>query len=294
MVRTSGSVSIECGLGLDGAECNDLRNAIAPPPVGGVAHHLSAAAVVEVDIDIRHGGTFRVEEPLEQQAVLDGVDIGDPQCVGHQRSGGRSAARTDPDVDRACVVDQIGHNQKVGRITLIADDIDLIGRALDIVGGHTCRKAAGQAGIDLMAQPARLRLSLRHREHRHPVARGPHIGVGLHPLGDQQCGVAGLRDLAVPQGTHLGRRLQVVAVAIEFESGRVRERLSGLHTEQRLVVVRGIPGDVMAVVGRQWRDTELATEFQQPVAYPALDGKAVIHQLKEVVLRAEDFAPLGG
>ena len=145
-----------------------------------------------------------------------------------------------------------------------------------------------------MAQPARLRLSLRHREHRHPVARGPHVGVGLHPLGDQQRGVAGLRNLAVPQGTHFGRRLQVVAVAIEFESGRVRERLSGLHTEQRLVVVRGIPGDVMAVVGRQWRDTEFAAEFQQPVAYPALDGKAVIHQLKEVVLRAEDLAPLGG
>ena len=48
-----------------------------PPLVGGVAHHLAAATVVEVDVDIGHRRALGVEEPLEQQAVLDRVDVGD-------------------------------------------------------------------------------------------------------------------------------------------------------------------------------------------------------------------------
>ena len=263
------------------------------PLVRGVAQHLAAATVVEVDVDIGHRRAFGVQEPLEQQPVLDRVDVGDAQRVGDQRSRRRTAARADPDVDRARVVDQVGDDQEVRRVALVADDLDLVLGALDVLVGHPGREPPRQPGVDLVPQPRRLVVAVGHREDRHPVAWRPHVRVGLHPLRDQQRRVAGAGNLVVPQRPHLGGRLEVVAVTVELEAGRVGQRLPGLHAQQRLVVVRRVAGDVVAVVGGQRRDVQLAADLEQALADPALDLDAVVHQLEEVVLRAEDLAPLG-
>ena len=53
-------------------------------------------------------------------------------------------------------------------------------------------------------------------------------------------------------------------------------------------------GDVVAVVGDQRRDPELAADLQQPVADPAFDLEAVFHQFEEEVLFPEDVLPFGG
>ena len=37
--------------------------------------------IVEVDVDIGHPNTFRVEEAFEHQAVLNGVKVGDAHGV---------------------------------------------------------------------------------------------------------------------------------------------------------------------------------------------------------------------
>ncbi len=279
--------------GFDGAEGDDLRDAVGAPLVGGVAHHFAATAVVEVDVDVGRGRAFRVEEPLEQQAVRNGIDVGDAQRVGHQRARRRTAARPHPDVDRPRVVDQVGDDQKVRRETLVADDLDLVLGPVDVVLADAGREAARQPRHHLVVQPARLVVPVGHREDRHPVARRPDLVVGLHPLGDQQGGVAGAGDLVVPDAAHLGGRLQVVAVAVELEPVGVRERLAGLHAQQRLVVVGGVAGDVVAVVGGQRRNAQLAADLEQPVADPLLDGQPVVHQLEAVVVGAEDLAPLG-
>ena len=133
-----------------------------------------------------------------------------------------------------------------------------------------------------------------HREHRHPVPGLPDVVVGLHPLGDKQGGIAGAGHLGVPDLAHLRRGLQVVAVAVELEPGGIRQGLAGLHAQQRLVVVRGLAGDVVTIVGGQGRDAELSADLQQPLAHALLDGQAVVHDLEEVVVRPEDLAPLGG
>ena len=137
-------------------------------------------------------------------------------------------------------------------------------------------------------------MPLGHREHRHPVARRPHVGVGLHPLGDQQRGVAGAGHLVVPDLAHLGSRLQVVAVAVELEPVRIRQRLAGLHAQQRLVIVGGVAGDVVAVVGGQRRNAQRAADLEQTLTDPPFDRQPVVHQLQEIVVGAEDLPPLGG
>ena len=86
-------------LGFNGAEGDHLGHPVLTPLVGGVAHHLAATTVVEVDIDVGCRRTLGVEESLEQQAVRDRVDVGDAQRVGHQRARRRTAPGPHPDVD---------------------------------------------------------------------------------------------------------------------------------------------------------------------------------------------------
>ena len=45
-----------------------------------------SSVVVEVDVDIGHVDTVRVEESLEEEVVFDRVYVGDLQTVGNGRS----------------------------------------------------------------------------------------------------------------------------------------------------------------------------------------------------------------
>lgn len=285
---------LDRGLGLDGAEGDDLRDPIAAPFLGGVADHFTAAAIVEVDIDIGHRDALGVEESLEQQPVRDGVDIGDAHGVGHQRTGGRTTAGADPDADLERVVDQVADDEEVGREAHLADDAELVFGAADVFGRHPVGEAALEATHDLFVQPAGLRLTLGHREDRHPVTVLPHVVVGLHALTDEHGVVAGAGYLGVPDGAHLGGGFEVVAVTVEFEPGGVRQRLAGLNAQQRFVIGGLVFGDVVAVVGGKRRDAELLADVEQALAHPAFDGQAVVHHLQEEVLRPEDLLPLGG
>ena len=48
----------------------------------------------EVDIDIRHGNPFRVQETLKQQAITDRINIRDMQAVGNDASSCTSTSRS--------------------------------------------------------------------------------------------------------------------------------------------------------------------------------------------------------
>ena len=115
--------------------------------------------------------------------------------------------------------------------------------------------------------------------------------VGLDALGDRQGVVAGLGQLA-EQRPHLLGRLDVVARAVEAEA--VGVVLVATHADaQQVVVAVGLVGrDVVRVIGRQQRDVQLPGDVEQATADAQLDVEAVIHQLTEVVLTAEDVLVL--
>ena len=72
------------------------------------------------------------------------------------------------------------------------------------------------------------------------------------------------------------------------------ERAAGCDAQQRRVCLGVLGGDVVRVVGRDDRQAEVVLEPQQALADPGLDLKAVLHQLEEEVLLAEDVLELGG
>ena len=74
----------------------------------------------------------RVEEPLEQQPVRQRVDVGDPQRPGDDRTGRRTAARSDADADLVGVGDEVADDEEVGRETHLDDDVELAVGAIEV------------------------------------------------------------------------------------------------------------------------------------------------------------------
>ena len=103
-----------------------------------------------------------------------------------------------------------------------------------------------------------------------------------------------LPDVAVADRVHLAGRLDVVAGAVELEPALVGHVGAGLDAQQQFLRLGVFLPRVVAVVGDDRRDVQLLRDVEQAVADPRLDLEAVVHQLEEVVLRAEDVAPLGG
>ncbi len=77
---------------LQRAEGDDLRHALVAVAILHVADHALAAVLTEVDVEVRHRDAVGIEEPLEQQVEAQGVEVGDLQGIGDERTRARSAA----------------------------------------------------------------------------------------------------------------------------------------------------------------------------------------------------------
>jgi hypothetical protein len=281
-------------LGLDRRVGDDLRDALLAVALGGVTDHVAAPALVEVHVDVRHRHALGVQEPLEEQAVRDRVELGDAEGVGDQRARGRAPARTDPDALAFGIGDEVGHDQEVAGEAHLADDVELVLRLAAVAVRHAAGEPRGEAAVDLLAQPRLLGLALGHRELRHEVARGEDGRVVADPLGDRQRVVAGAGQPCVPELPHLLGGLQVEVAGVELQPLRVGERRAGLHAQQHLVRVSVAGERVVQVVGRDRRDSQPLAEAQQVLADAGLDGQAVVHDLEVEAVLAEDVAQLAG
>ena len=133
------------------AEGDDLRDLLAAVFFGDVLDHLAAAVHAEIDVDIGHADALRIEEALEQQAVLQRIDIGDLHRVADQAAGGRSAARADGDVVRFGEADEVPDDEEVAGELHLLDHRDLAIQALDVFGEIVLQAAGGAHGFQARA-----------------------------------------------------------------------------------------------------------------------------------------------
>ena len=283
-VEHAGGV-LDGGLRLDRPVGDDLADPLLAVLLRHVADDLAAAAVVEVDVDVGHGDALGVEEPLEDQAVRQRVEVGDAHRVGGQRAGGRATAGADADALVLGPVDEVGDHEEVPREAHLADDPDLVVGLLAHVVGDAARPALVQPALDLLHEPGGLVLALGQREPGHEVGALGERHLAL--LGDQQRVVARLGQVG-EERAHLRGALQVVAVAVEAEAVGLVEPGPGLDAQERVVGLRVLLVRVVQVVGAQQRDAEVLGDGQQRRLGLLLDRQAVIHDLGVEVLLAED------
>src|SRR6056297_169435 len=112
------------------AEGNDLRDRLSPVLLGGVLDHPVAAFHAEIDVEVGHGDPFRVQEPLEQQVVFQGIQVGDQLGIGYQRAGTGTPARPYRHAVILGPLDEVHHDQEVAREPHLDDDIQLEVQAL--------------------------------------------------------------------------------------------------------------------------------------------------------------------
>ena len=91
------------------AERADLRDVRLAVFVLYILNHFAAAILAEVDIDIRRLAAVLIQEPLEQQAVVQRAHVADMECIAHQRTNARTAGRTG-NVLLARMADKIPHD----------------------------------------------------------------------------------------------------------------------------------------------------------------------------------------
>src|SRR5215204_2612877 len=115
-------------------EGDDLADRVAAVELRDVVDDLGAAVDAEVDVDVRHRDALGVEEALEEEVVLQGVDVGDLQAVGDERAGGRAAARADGDVPVLGELDEVPDDEEVAGEAHLLDGRDLGRDALLVLG----------------------------------------------------------------------------------------------------------------------------------------------------------------
>src|SRR5699024_3781354 len=286
-----------CLLGLDRTEGNNLSNLVFAPALRRVLDHLTATAVIGVNIDIGIGGTIWVTKALKQQVVFNRVYIGNGQGISHQCTSGRTTAGSYPDTNGSGVLNNLGNDQEVGRVALHINDGDFILRTLDVfLWDFLAVKPVFETFHHFAGQPRRRGMTFRHICHRHAVVGMffPQRVVGFHALGNPQGVIAAIWNHVVPQLTHLFRSFNVVARTVELEAVGIHQGLTGLHAQHRLV--RWCLGfqHVVAVVGYQRWQVKLAADFQQAVTRALFDVQSVVHQLEEVIVAAVNVLPHRG
>ncbi len=261
-----------------------------------VLDDLVPAVLAEVDIEVRHRHALGVEEALEEQVVRDGIQVRDPQRVGHERARARATSRPHRDVGPLGPVDEVLDDEEVAAEPHLLDDAKL-----QVEAGAVDVRVELRAGLVqfLEALVEALEGQLRHEAVR-GVAVG-HLEGGQHGLAELELQVALLGDaLRVVDG--LGgvlEELQHLLGAGDVELVRgvphalaVRQRLAAGDAHEQLMRPRVLALDVVRVRGGAQGDVQVPAERLEVLVGLVLLGQAVGLDLEEEVAGLEDVLVL--
>ena len=218
---------------------------------------------------------------------------GSAHRVGDPRTCGGASAGAHHDVVVLGPLDVVGDDEEVAAELHLADDAALVVRLLRHVFGHVAVVAALQTLLDLLQEQRRLVPAFRAGELGHERAVLVVVEDHVAAFRDLQRVVARLGELA-EQLAHLLGRLDVVAGAVELETVRVIEVGAGVDAQHRVLRLRVLGVHVVGVVRGEQRRVELLRDGEQARGDLLLDLQAVVHELDEEVVAAEDVLEFAG
>ena len=191
----------------------------------------------------------RVEEPLEQEVVLERADVAELEQVADDRPAGRAPGRVG-DAGLAGEADEVPDDQEVGGEPHPVDDAQLVLEPVEHLGGGFGAVAVAQA-LARRARGGRPRGSSRRAAGTAGKWRLPKLEalvVLLDQVGDPRRGGQGLL-VAGHRGVHLLGAADVELVGLELHPVRVVDRLAGVDAEQDVVRLGVLAGQVVGVAG---------------------------------------------
>ena len=116
-------------LRLHRTESDDLGNVVVTVFIAEVLKDLASSFNAEIRIDIGHGDTGRIQKPFKKQGILERLNVGDPQGVGHDAPRRRTAAGAHHDPVFLGVVDHIPDDQEVTGESHLQNHAELVLKA---------------------------------------------------------------------------------------------------------------------------------------------------------------------
>ena len=273
--------------GRHGTEGDDLGHMVIAVLAADIIHHLAASGVTEVHIDIGHADTFRVQETLEIEAVLHGVDVGDAQTVTDHGAGGAASAGADGDIHAAGIAHEVGNDEEIVRKAHFLDHFLLIGQLSAVLV-----IVAVALPITVVAQFFHVGIAVvsgRQFELRQVVfAEGKVHIAHIRNF----CGVFDGTLISGEQGRHFRLATQIEVTGLVAHAVLVRQQFARLDAQQHIVGFRILTAQVVGIVGADQRQARLLVEAQQVLVHLCLLGDAMVLQLQIEAVGAEDLRHL--
>ena len=115
------------------AERDDLGDTLTPVTVGYVFNHFIAPVHAEVHVEIRQRYPIRIQETLEQQFMINGVQVSNAQNISNQGSSAGAPSRAYRYTLLFCPVDEVGNNKKISREPHVDNNVKLHVQALPVL-----------------------------------------------------------------------------------------------------------------------------------------------------------------
>ena len=282
-------------LGRQRTECDNLHHLVRSIFSAHVIDHFLTSLVTEIDIDIGHGHTLRIEEALKQQIVADGVDIRDLQAIRHDTTRCTSSSGSHHDLVLSGIIDKIPHNQEVIHISHIPDNAQLIVKSLPKRHADLSLNAL-LIGImipllqSFRAQFVKIRpgsIALRHFELRQ--LRHAELDLHMTPVRDPLRILHSLPRIG-KEAFHLLLTLDEILTALVAHTVLIRQFLAGLQTQQDIVRLHIVRIGIMDIICDNERNIEFLAHLQKHrIDSPLLRNAVILHFQEKIALSEARF-----
>ena len=277
-----------------GPERDDLGRVGLAVLLGHVLDHFLAAAAAEIHVDVGKADPFGIQEPLEEEVVLDGIDLGDAQAIGDHAPGGRSAAGSHGQADFPGVLDEVPDDEEISGESHLLDELDFqVETVLVFLERMSVRSVALLLGDFSRPGEEALAGDLLEIVVQGFPGRGLENRQEMNVLRERE--IAGRGDLGrIPDGLgifleefdHLGGGFEVELVAREAHPVLFADFLIGLDAEENVLRFGILAFEEVDIVGGHEREIELPGQRDDLGQDLHLGGNAVILKLEvEIPLR---------
>ena len=273
--------------GLESTESDDLRHLVPAVLSVDVLDDLLPSLDAEVDVYIRHADSLRVQEPLEDQVVFDRIYLRYIQAVRYDAACSRASARSDSDLVRLGIVDEIPHDEEVLDISHVLDDGKLHLEALSVARIRVHGRLAVSADEAFIAQFAEVLIAC-HAFRRH-VLRQMVLAKSkfdVAPLCYLVCSLDSIRDVR-EECFHLVLGLDVELIIFEPDAVLIMYVGLRLDAHQDVLRCRILAPYVVSIIRRNKRNADIRRQPLEPGNNGLVLFEMVILYLKEEIVLAE-------
>src|SRR6516162_5376131 len=263
------------------AERDDLRDAVAAVFLLHVTDHFVTAVLAEIDVEIRHRHPLRVQEPLEQEAEPQWVEISDRQGPRGDRARPRAATGTDGDALALGPLDDVGDDEEIAGKTHPDDRLELEFQPVAVrLGGRLIEstqgcKAFAEPGMRGAAQSRLLVEAIGYWKGRQDrLARAWDEGA---TAGDDERILTGLRQIG-KSCPHLRGRTKIMKWCQPLAVA-VGNCPSLGDAQQRVMRFVKIAIREISVVGRHERQPVMISQLDEAGLGSSFFRRAMAHQL---------------